>query len=975
MSAARSLGVDEPPGRPGSVRVEVLGPLRLLVNGTDTDVPGPKRRSVLALLARAEGQPVAVDHILDAVWPSVVPDSGRAALQSHMSRLRGHLGPASERLEALDGGYRLRLSQAELDAAQARALLTQARHIADRDPAAASRLLRDARALWRGPVLADLVHVEPIAAWSVTLAELGRDIGDALVACAIAAGETDDVVTLAMAGLADDPLREPAVRLLMRALAAVGRERDALRVGYQYRRRLARETGLDPSPALGTLEGEIAARASGATGRPSLDAVVGPSTRLVGRDADVTAVGGLLASERLVTIVGPGGVGKTRLALEVANSREDVTALLLAPVTDAAAIPHALAVALDLHVTRGDVLSACVVLLDAGPRLVVVDNCEHLLSPVGHLLATLIEGCPELRILATSREPLGIPAEHRYRLAPLPVPAPSNDRSGLEASPAVAVFVDRASRAQANFAPDQRQLAIVGDIVRRLDGIPLAIELAARRLSSLAIEDLSTRLDRSLDLLGEETTPEARHRTLRATLEWSYDLLPDHERRLFRHLAVFPDGVTLATAEDIATDLGVPGNPAQALGHLVDASMIDAALDTWPPRYRMLETLRSFALDRLVTAGEHTQAYERLLRWAVDLAGWIYATSLTDREAEADAALARELPSLRAAWRLARQRHDLDRAMALVSTLGPVAPWRELPEIWAWAEELVDDVPFDHPRAGTVLGAAATAAWIRGDLDSAEERARKGLDVASDDEGRWYCLQALSEAALFSGAHGAARDLAIEAAGCCDRPSEGYGVAALAAAYGGEIDRARRLNAELAAMAAFPSLRAFHSYVAGEIDNVAGLADRAESHYSRAVELARGSGASLVIGIASVGLLTLRADAGRIDEVLGGYRELIDYWERTGSWNHQWTTLRNLARLLASCDDQETALFLEAAADHAPDAPPVSDTTWAWAETEVTRALDEQRAQRIRAKAAAAPRAAVLDNARQAIDRLQRRQA
>jgi predicted ATPase/DNA-binding SARP family transcriptional activator len=973
VSAARTAGSGSGEDS-AAVRVEVLGPLRLVVGGSEIDVPGPKRRAVLALLARAEGKPVAVDDLLDAVWPSSAPDSGRAALQSHVSRLRGHLGREADRLETLGAGYRLALGEADLDASQARALLAQARQLADSDPAAALSRLRQARALWRGPILADLVHAEPIRAWAVALAEMGREIGDALVACAIAAGRTDDVVTLAMERLAEDPLREPAVLLLMRALAATGRERDALRAGYEYRRRLARETGLDPSPALRALEGEIATRASDVAGPSARGGGVAPGTRLVGRDADLTAVGDLLETERMVTVVGPGGVGKTRLALEIAQGSDDATTLLLAPVTDPAAVPHALAGVLDLHVTRGDILDACVALLKAGPGLLVIDNCEHLLGAVRPLAATLIDRCPELRILATSREPLGIAAEHRYRLTPLAVPASSDNLPALEASPAVAVFIDRANRARASFAPDHHQLAVVGDIVRRLDGMPLAIELAARRLSSLGIEDLSNRLDRSLDLLGDQTTPDARHRTLRATLQWSYDLLPDHERRLFRHLAVFPDGVTLATGEDIATDLQVPGDPAQALAHLVDASMIDAALDTWPPRYRMLETLRSFGLDRLVHEGEHTQAHERLLRWAVDLADWIHATSITDREAEADAALARELPNLRAAWRLARQRHDLDRAIALVRTLGNIVPWRELPEIWAWAEELIDEVPFDHPHAGTVLGAAATAAWIRGELGNAEDLARRGLNAASNDEGRWYCLQALSEAALLSGAHGAARDLAIEAAACYDRPTESYGIAALAAAYGGDIERARRLNHELAAVAAFPTLRAFHSYVTGEIDNVAGLGDRAEKHYARAVELARGSGASLVVGIASVGMLSLRADAGRIDEVLDGYRDLIDHWERQGSWNHQWTTLRNLARLLHSRGDTETAVFLETAADHAPDAPPVSDTSWAWSETQQAPTLDEDTAQRIRADAAASSRTEVLEVARGAVNRLQQRE-
>ena len=256
---------------------------------------------------------------------------------------------------------------------------------------------------------------------------------------------------------------------------------------------------------------------------------------------------------------------------------------------------------------HGDVLSACVALLAAGPQLLVLDNCEHLLPGVRDVVATLVDGCPQLTVLATSREPLGHPAEQQVRLAPLAVTSPA-ELDDLARSPAVAVFVDRARRVRPDFSPDPDDLRVIGDIVRRLDGMPLAIELAAGRLSTLGLADLHARLDRSLDLLGDGRTV-----TLRRTIEWSYDLLPDHEQRLFRHLGVFPDGFDLATAESIADDLGLPADATGALAHLVDASMIDATLGD-VPRYRMLDTIRSFAQDRLSAADEDDAATERFLR-------------------------------------------------------------------------------------------------------------------------------------------------------------------------------------------------------------------------------------------------------------------------------------------------------------------------------------------------------------------------
>ena len=272
--------VDETP----RMRVEVLGPLRLVVDGVAVEVPGPKRRAVLALLALAEGRTVPVDRLVDALWPTEMPDSARQALHTHVSRLRGHLGGAAARLQTRQEGYRLDLDPVDLDVTQARALLATARTRAQRDPAGALPLLREANGLWRGPVLADLTDVEAIATAVEGCAQLHRDVTDALIGCAVDAGEAATVAGLAGDTHAADPLREPAVLLLMRTLAATGRAPEALRTGRTYRTRLAEETGLDPSPALAALERDVAAGAASAV--PVAPAgPVRPTTRLIGREA------------------------------------------------------------------------------------------------------------------------------------------------------------------------------------------------------------------------------------------------------------------------------------------------------------------------------------------------------------------------------------------------------------------------------------------------------------------------------------------------------------------------------------------------------------------------------------------------------------------------------------------------------------------------------------------------------------------
>jgi predicted ATPase len=549
----------------------------------------------------------------------------------------------------------------------------------------------------------------------------------------------------------------------------------------------------------------------------------------------------------------------------------------------------------------------------------VVDNCEHLLDTARDLVGTLLGSCPQLSVLATSRERLGLAAEHTFRLSPLPLPGTGQDPAR---APSVALFLDRARRVRPGPPPTPAELRTVADIVHRLDGMPLAIELAAGRLSCFSLGDLRDRLDRSLDLLGGGgPSGDARHRTLRATVAWSYDLLAEDERRLFRYLSVFVDGVDLDTAERLATDLGLDGDPGSLLARLVDASVLEADFSAGT-RYRMLETLRAFGLDRLAAAGEDTDAVDLLLRWAVGLTGWIGSTLTTEREPEADRALRRELPNLRVAWRSARERGRLDAAAAMVSALIDAIAYRDLLEVRGWAEELAGDPALpSHPRAGSVLGAAAEAAYHRGDHPQAERLARTGLERAVEDADAWFCLEVLGVVALARGAYADTIDHCLAAAARAPRPRDSFGIAALASAYAGDLAGARTLNERGLAAAGSPSMRSWGAYVSGEVEHLAGRRDAAEQCYLHAIELARTAGATFLVGVATVGLLTVRAGAGRVQEALTGYREVIDYFERTGNWTHQWATLRNLADLLRRLGDDQPAAVIDAAADAAPDAP------------------------------------------------------
>jgi predicted ATPase len=622
------------------------------------------------------------------------------------------------------------------------------------------------------------------------------------------------------------------------------------------------------------------------------------------------------------------------LALEAARrdrTGREVTIVRLASVMEPSVLADVLAGALGLRGNIGDPLLAATALLGARPWLVVIDNCEHLLAAVREVVAILANSCEHLTVLATSRERLGLPFEQVCRVAPLPLPA-VDQHDDLAGVPSVALFLERARRVRPDFETDGTPVATIATMVRRLDGMPLAIELAAGRLSSLSLGDLSRRLDRALDVLGGGPGGDVRHGTLRTAIEWSYHLLPDDERRLFRALAVFPDGFDLAAAEAVARDVAPGTDPTAAVAHLVDASMLVATFDD-VPRYRMLDMLRAYGIDRLTAANELEAATERLTRWAVRFAVWIEKTIATDEEPLAAARLRAELGNLRAVWSTARSSGNLDTAATLVVSLWWATMWRDLAEVKNWATELAADPRVvGHASGPSVFAAASETAQQRGRLDEAELLARRGLELAGDHDptGLRRCRVELANIDLYRGRFTEARDEYLRLVDVASGEPFDSGVrhtAAMSATYAGDFDDARRLNERVPGRAASPSMLGFSHYIAAEIDKMAGAWDSAEQHYHHAIALTGTVGATRVQGVASVGLVALQAASGQVQQALAGYRELVDHWERTGAWTQQWTTLRNAADLFDQLGDHDVASFLRVAADEAPEAAGVARAT------------------------------------------------
>ncbi|AOP47671.1 BTAD domain-containing putative transcriptional regulator [Streptomyces lydicus] len=572
-------------------------------DGNEVPLGGPARRALLALLLVRPGEVVSTDRLADEIDPTGALSAH--SLQSQVSRLRTALG-AGAAIERAGAGYRIVVDPDAVDASRFERLAGEGRAaLVDGDAGRAVVLLREALELWRGPALADLPDGETARAAAVRLEERRLGALEDRIEAGLRLGQHGAVVPELRELVGCHPLRERLAGLLMRALFAEGGQAEALVVFEETRRRLADELGADPSAELTALHRELLQT------DPTPSPVAPPAqlTSFVGRADEVAEVAETLRVARLVTLLGPGGVGKTRLSVEVAGvggTPDQVCFVELAPLRDGAGLPHALLGALGLREnglqmdggTRTPVDRLIAALSDQ-VLLLVLDNCEHLVDEVAVLAARLLATCPRLRVLATSREPLGIIGEHLFPVRP------------LDADTAVRLFTERAGAVRRGFTADPE---VVRRICAALDDLPLAIELAAARSRTLDIDDLAGRLD---DLLavgarGNRTADE-RHRTLRSVVAWSWDLLSEPEQRAARRFTVFAGGATAPSA------LRVCGTDGDTLEALADKSLLEVA----GGRYRMLETIRAYGAERLDAAGEresvrraHAQHLLELLRTA-----------------------------------------------------------------------------------------------------------------------------------------------------------------------------------------------------------------------------------------------------------------------------------------------------------------------------------------------------------------------
>jgi predicted ATPase/DNA-binding winged helix-turn-helix (wHTH) protein len=668
------------------------------------------------------------------------------------------------------------------------------------------------------------------------------------------------------------------------------------------------------------------------------------SNPLRGRSDECAELGDLIGESPLVTLVGPGGIGKTRLAVEVAGDagcapaeRGDAGDLItvfvdLAAVRNAADVPQFTADAVGIRVgQRGDILSALTEFLNAVPHLLLLDNCEHVVDVAAEIADQLARSCPSSRVLATSREPLGASAERVYRLGPLPVLTEADilTPDQVELNPAAGLFVDRARQADHSFRLTAREARQIVELSRALDGLPLALELAAGRVAAFGLDDLVARLDQRLDVLRDRgTTRESRHRTLRATVEWSYNLLAEDHQRLLRTLSVLPSGATLDTIEWLADELGCEEIGADIAADLVDASLLVRTDAPSGSRYTQLETLRTFGLDRLEHENETINARELTARWLWILIDGLQQNLRTPDEPMWVDRIRREFANIREIRAHLVVTEQWEAVLDLAVGLNSWSRMRDATEVWSWADELIEAFA-NAPAAlrGRSLVLLSQAEWRRGNIAGTAESATTALSITDDEWTVSHAQAELGVAKLFSGDFAGAEQCWIASAKSF---SDGVSscTAAVAAGYAGDVAAAAQHlddGDRVAERAGNPSTLAWAAYARAEVripkgattadDPAAVPSDERVQLLEQAISLAETVEATFIVGIAKVTLAGALAARGDVDGAAGTYHGLIEHWLRTGSWTQLWTTLRHIAELLADRAPETALLILHAAVD------------------------------------------------------------
>jgi predicted ATPase/DNA-binding SARP family transcriptional activator/class 3 adenylate cyclase len=882
-------GLPEPvavdPAALAPLRYGILGPLvTWSAEGAPVRLASEQQRLLLAVLLVNANHTVSADRLIDELWGEQLPTDPRVALRTQISRLRKRLDVGA--LVTDEAGYHLSVAADDYDAARFEVWLADGR-------------LDDAIALWRGDVLAefaDRVFAQPEA---LRLNELRLTAREQRAERLLEAGRAADAIADLESLLIDAPGRERARGLLMRALYNGGRQTDALAVYEAWRAHLAEDVGLTPSPNLQQLEHQILDHSlatgeepSAATAAAAWRGLPRPVSSFVGRDDGLAYLASALRDRRIVVLCGPGGVGKTRLAVEAARRVADLFPHGVA-FCDLSSVAHdgdvvrvvAAAVGLEERSTRR-LDDQLVSYLEHRHCLLVVDSCEHVINGAARLVDHLVQLSAGVTILATTREPLDVAGEQLVPVEPL--------RTHGSDAAASRLFIDRARSALPSFAVVGDRLDAVEEICRQLDGLPLAIELAAARMRGMTLEELAGGLDRRFQLLVGVRRAVDRHRSLRAVLDWSYDLLSSQERQVFDHLAVFASWFDLDAAHAVVGDEPSLDAASDAVLRLVDCSLVVVRQGALSSQYSLLDSMRSYGVERLRERGGLEAARDHHAAWALALAEDAAAGLAGLDEGTWASRITRHFAEMRAAhdWLVGR---DPPAALRLIAALRPYALWRRAVEVGRWAEVSASvGAGGEEGPLPAVLLCAFTGAWQRGDYDAAWELARTAVRAAGqrDPADVRYIVDVQADVAFIGGDVDAAVRLHTRAWNLAVTDGDwlqamwALGSVSHALTYGAELERSREVAEKSGALAAecgSPTAAAMQEWVVGELLASTDPA-AAQAHLQRAMELATSMGSRQIVVEAEFGLAIVKARQGDVDGALADCNALLadSHATRTG---------------------------------------------------------------------------------------------
>ncbi len=918
----------------------VLGTLEVCRGDRPIRLPSGRQRHALAALLVHAGRPVSGDQLIGAVWGAEGPADPQAALYTVVSRLRTALGPGV--LSTEPAGYRLAVAPAMIDAHRFEELRNRA---FDRPPAEAAVLLGEALALWRDAAYVEFADSDFARGEATRLDQLRLGCTEDRAALALQLGRADDAAIAMEALVRREPFRDRARGLLMRALYDSGRQAAALESFRRYRTMLAEELGLDPSPALCDLHAWILGHDAG----PGTAVDTGPGTAVpprrrtrsdtelppewptalnsfIGREADAERLLRAATTHRLVCVTGPGGVGKTRLVAESVRALGERLGAAIVVVELAGtregqvdiAVEHALRLGPAHQPPRDSLLEY----LSVTSLVLVLDNCEHVLAETRALLHAIERHCPDVRVVATSRHRLDCAGEQVLPLEPLPTPRPGGTPHTAQLSAAVRLFADRVHEVRPSFDLTGDALAMAADICRRLDGLPLALELAACRAATLGLAPLHDRIGASLDLLGERAT-------LRGIVEWSYQLLHTGEQTLLAELSVFDGPFDLDAAEQVCS-ADAP-TTAVGLARLVDASLLVPVEAGGPMRYRLLEIVRAFAAERLAANGQDEALQLARARWAQGLVEECAAAATGPSSAATFARLDRGLDNLTGAVRWCLRHTRLQLAGHIVGPLGLCPHGLATAELYRLTTRIAEHPGVrESPAAALALGAGAEAAVQIGELGRAARLAELARLRATTPAEHYVALLTLGIVTLYRGEHDRAlrwwRDLLAVTGLPAAYRADANGCLALLHCYYREPAAAQRQAAaarKAADRADAIAFRAFATYVTGEVllvDHPEAAVTVLREAATQADRAGRTSAGHVGV-IARIALLSALIRLGRHREAVGLAAGVLQSQLRAGTWPQLWTTARVLAELFAALGRYPLAQLMLSAADAAPSAP------------------------------------------------------